>query len=155
LQPWYAFACSELAARERTLTVLPHSTAIGAIQQGERVGESSSRRAAATAAAMRSGKFTRTRSHTPESADDRVQQCTWMYKSRRLDPAFDWRPDSDYNRDIGHGEYLHWGCQVDCRDTTDPAALREAEQAAWAAMLSTFHTLQRHGFAVTQLGTGA
>lgn len=176
---WYVYACNVLAAREPNLTVLTHSTGIDVLMEGDRVtglvvqtrsgrdGGYTQRRidahvvidctgdgdiAFAAGAEYRYGREAKAEfnePHAPDVADSRVQQCTWMYRSRRIDPNSSYVPDFDYNRDIGFGEYLHWGCQVECADTTDAAALREAEEKAWEAMLPNFETLARNGFAVT------
>lgn len=176
---WYAYACNELAAQEENLTVLPHTTAIDVMKTGDRVtgvvvqtragrdGGYIQRKidahvvidcsgdgdiAFAAGAEYRYGREAKSEfnePHAPDVADSRVQQCTWMYKSRRIDPESTFVPKFDYNRDIGFGDYLHWGCQVECRDTTDAEALREAEKAAWDAMLPNFETLEKNGFAVT------
>lgn len=178
---WYAYACNLLAAREPNLTVLPHTTGIGVLQEGNRVvGVVVQTRAGkdhgfiqrkihahvvidcsgdgdiavAAGAEFRYGRESKdefNEPHAPEKGDNRVQQCTWMYKSRRIDPDSTYVPDFDYNRDIGHGEYLHWGCKVECEDTTDADALRQAEKAAWEAMLPNFETLERNGFAVVSV----
>lgn len=176
---WYAHACNVIAAHEANLTVLPHTTGIDVIQAGDRVtGVVAQTRAGrdhgyvqrkikahvvidcsgdadiavATGAECRYGREARSEfnePHAPDVADSRVQQCTWMYRSRRLDPCSTYVPDFDYNRDIGFGEYLHWGCKVECEDTTDAEALARAEKAAWEAMLPNWATLEENGFAVT------
>lgn len=178
---WYAYACNLIAAREPNLTVLPHTTGIDVMMSGDRVtGVVVQTRAGrdhgyiqrkidahvvidcsgdgdiafAAGAEYRYGREAKSEfnePHAPDEADARVQQCTWMYKSRRIDPNSKYVPDFDYNRDIGFGEYLHWGCQVECDDTTDADALRRAEEAAWEAMMPNFETLQRNGFAVTSV----
>lgn len=178
---WYAYACNLLASRESNLTVLTHTSGVGVLQEGDRVtGVVVQTRAGfdngyiqrkihahvvidcsgdgdiavAAGAEFRYGREAKSEfnePHAPEVADNRVQQCTWMYKSRRIDPNSTYVPDFDYNRDIGFGEYLHWGCQVECEDTTDAEALREAEKKAWETMLPNFETLERNGFAVVSV----
>lgn len=178
---WYAYACNLLASREPNLTVMTHSVGIDVLKENDRVtgvvvqtrlgrdGGFVQRKiqahvvidctgdadiAFAAGAPYRYGREAKSEfnePHAPDQADTRVQQCTWMYKSRRIDPSSTYVPDFDYNRDIGYGEYLHWGCQVECDDTTDAEALRRASEAAWQAMLPNFETLARNGFAVTHI----
>jgi len=106
--------------------------------------------------------------HAPESRDDLVQQCTWMYVSQKLgsgpafdmmrlehvrrgvlDPALGWfhaSPEKCLERDSGI--YLHWGCAVACRDTRDPVALAEAQRDALAAMERDLALLREGGYGV-------
>ncbi|MBE3576392.1 MAG: FAD-dependent oxidoreductase [Limnochordales bacterium] len=176
---WFAYACRQLAAAEPNLHVFTRATAVDVLKEGNRVtgvvvlvrrgadrGMATLRIrshvvidcsgdgdiAFAAGCEYRYGREARSEFgevHAPEVADRKVQLCTWMFKSRRIDPASTYVPDFDYNRDIGFGEYLHWGCQVECTDTTDDAALREAERAAWEVMLPHFAILEEKGFAVT------
>ena len=169
---WYAYACNLLASRESNLTVLTHTTGIGVLMEGDRVtgvvvqtrgggdkgfiqrkiqahvvidcsGDGDV--AVAAGAEFRYGREAKSEfnePHAPDVADRRVQQCTWMYKSRRIDPNSTYVPDFDYNRDIGFGEYLHWGCQVECEDTTDAEALARRRKAAMPPNLRP----ERNGF---------
>jgi ribulose 1,5-bisphosphate synthetase/thiazole synthase len=176
---WFACACQQLAAAESNLHVLSRTTAVDVLKEGNRVVgvvvlvRRGADRGVATlkihshvvidcsgdgdvafvaGCEYRYGREARSEfgePHAPETADRKVQLCTWMFKSRRIDPESTYVPDFDYNRDIGFGEYLHWGCQVECADTTDAAALQEAERAAWKVMLPHFAALEEHGFAVT------
>jgi hypothetical protein len=102
--------------------------------------------AVATGAECRYGREARSEfnePHAPDVADSRVQQCTWMYRSRRLDPCSTYVPDFDYNRDIGFGEYLHWGCKVECEDTTDAEALARAEKSSLGSNVAQLGPLWR------------
>lgn len=102
----------------------------------------------------------------PAEADDRVQQCTWMYISQRIGqaPLFDmdrlsrrsalesnlgwWRDHREECLERNAGIYLHWGCAVQCRDTRDPAALADAQREAHEAMRGDLEMLRENGYAV-------
>ncbi|HHT28421.1 MAG TPA: FAD-dependent oxidoreductase [Firmicutes bacterium] len=176
---WYAHACNLIASREPKLQILNHTIGIGVLQQGDQVrGVVAQTRIAgkhteieilapvtidctgdgdiAFAAGCKyrygreaSAEFNEP--HAPAVADNQVQLCTWMYRSRRIDEQSQYVPDFCYNRDIGFNEYLHWGCQVPCADTVDSEELRKAEQAAWEVMRPNFATLQENGFVVTYM----
>jgi ribulose 1,5-bisphosphate synthetase/thiazole synthase len=176
---WYAHACNAIAANEPTLQVLNHTIGIDVLQQGNQVlGVVAQTRIAgkhveieivapvtidctgdgdiAFAAGCeyrygREASSEHNEPHAPAVADNQVQLCTWMYRSRRIDEKSPYVPDFCYNRDIGFNEYLHWGCQVPCANTVDSAELQKAEAAAWAAMLPNFATLSENGFAVTYM----
>lgn len=101
-----------------------------------------------------------------DSRSDFVQHCTWMYISQKMGnvPAFDmtrlsingtmeaslgWirdNPEESLRRDAGI--YLHWGSAVTCRDTRDPVALAEAQEAALTAMQPDIDLLHENGYAV-------
>jgi len=105
--------------------------------------------------------------HAPETADSRVQLCTWMYVSQRMPgaPALDFkRLAAPYNRAFitqpgrlrpGEGEnagepglHLHWGCAVRCKDTRDSVALAAAQREALKFLEPDLALLAESGYAV-------
>jgi ribulose 1,5-bisphosphate synthetase/thiazole synthase len=83
-----------------------------------------------------------------EDGDNRVMLVTWMYTSQRVDPASPFQPKAAH---IGQGEYLHWGCKVECQDTTSEEALQSAQREAWKQMLPDFDALRANGFRLNAL----
>ena len=104
----------------------------------------------------------------PEARSDAVQHCTLMYISQKMGsgPAFDmtrlaavrygvleaklgWfhrNREECLRRDAGI--YLHWGSAVPCRDTRDPVALAEAQEAARRQMQPDLDLLCENAYAV-------
>ena len=104
----------------------------------------------------------------PEARSDAVQHCTLMYISQKMGsgPAFDmtrlaavrygvleaklgWfhrNREECLRRDAG--TYLHWGSAVPCRDTRDPVALAEAQEAARRQMQPDLDLLSENAYAV-------
>jgi hypothetical protein len=102
----------------------------------------------------------------PPTRSDFVQKCTWMYISQKMGkaPAFDmtrlvsngtleaslgWvRDNAEESLRRDAGIYLHWGSAAACRDTRDPVALAEAQEAARVAMQPDIDLLHANGYAV-------
>jgi len=106
--------------------------------------------------------------HAPTTLSDFVQHCTWMYISQKmgtgpafdmtrlanvrygvLDPKLGWF-HSNREECLRHdaGIYLHWGSAVPCRDTRDPLALAEAQEAARNNMQPDMDLLRENAYAV-------
>lgn len=100
-----------------------------------------------------------------EKSDGRVQPCTQMFISQRV------RSDAKFPRDVfktgvlddddrlwvahqddeyfeakDHGAFLHWGATVECRDTTDPVLVAEAQRTALQKLIPKFEALHAAGF---------
>ncbi len=101
----------------------------------------------------------------PETADEKVQLCTWQYISQNLRPAnrfnmegvkarpmesgYGWLPATDERAwERNAGIYLHWGCRVRCDDTRDPVAVAQAQWQALALMEEDHDILRANGYAV-------
>lgn len=100
-----------------------------------------------------------------EKSDGKVQPCTQMYISQRVrrDAVFPkdvfrtgvlddddtmWVPhqDKEYFEKKDTGAYLHWGATVECKDTTDPVAVAEAQRIALEKLSPQLEALQKSGF---------
>ncbi len=107
--------------------------------------------------------------HAPDTADDHVQACTWMYFIQGLVGITDKARPRGVHVNVGiaprgedhlpqphpilEGEtdpelYLHWGCAVECRDTRDPVALAEAHAKAYEVMAPDLQRLHENGYTV-------
>ncbi|MHB9133022.1 MAG: FAD-dependent oxidoreductase [Armatimonadota bacterium] len=102
--------------------------------------------------------------HAPDTADNTVQPCTWMYLCQRLgsgdyfdmrqlayrgmvDPAFGWiGADEEKASTYNSGIYLAWGATLDCADTRDEQALAVTQVDALARLQDDLALLHRNGF---------
>ena len=107
--------------------------------------------------------------HAPEKADDRVQACTWMYFAQGIVGTDTIINPPGVHVNVGIPErgdehlpqppavmpgkkdpqlYLNWGCAVACRDTRDPLALAETQNAAYDAIEPDLRRLEKAGYTV-------
>jgi hypothetical protein len=121
----------------------------------------------------REGKSDYGEPHAPESGDDRVQACTWMYfiqaipgRQSKRQPGFRPRavhvnvgiaargedelpqPEAVMSGEEDPELYLQWGCAVACRDTRDPISLAEAHEKAYEVIEPTLRELHENGYSV-------
>ncbi len=110
----------------------------------------------------------------PEVADNKVQQCTWMFISQRIKqgPAMDFSriryapnesgygwydkraTDNSKGKDLDSfmkrnaGIYLHWGSAVTCKDTRDPVCIARAQAEAFKLIEPDTRLFMENGYAV-------
>ena len=98
------------------------------------------------------------------TADEKVQLCTWQYISqniradegfrmkgvnaRPLESGYGWLSEDDEGWDRAADLYLHWGCRVRCEDTRNPAAVSAAQHEALSLMEDDHRILRENGYAV-------
>lgn len=112
----------------------------------------------------------------PEVADNKVQNCTWMFITQQLrkGPMMDFTKIRYFPNESGYGwlkkksdadairkgidletagqrnagTYLHWGSAVTCKDTRDPVELAAAQMKAFTLISEDLKTYAANGYAV-------